>query len=86
MHATDFHVYGIDWNRNSISYYLDGRLVMRGQNTHWHEPMYLILTNEFGDTTFLGGKPVRGTSGNMEVDYVRVWDSAGNPMYPTTIK
>jgi beta-glucanase (GH16 family) len=40
--ADDFHVYGLDWSEDEITYYVDGVVVRRVENTHWHQPLYLI--------------------------------------------
>ena len=41
--AEDFHVYGLDWNKDEIRFYVDGVPVRSVENTHWHQPLYLIF-------------------------------------------
>jgi beta-glucanase (GH16 family) len=70
--ADDFHVYGLDWAEKQITYYVDGVPVWRLDNTHWHQPLSLILDCEtlmewFG---LPDGKDLPSTH---SIDYVRAW-------------
>lgn len=70
--AEDFHVYGVDWQEDSIRFYFDGTLVQTVEpNLHWHEPEYLFLDSE----AFLWhGFPTPDTlPSTYEIDYVRGW-------------
>ncbi|MFD2883841.1 family 16 glycosylhydrolase [Pseudomonas lini] len=33
--ASDFHVYGFDWQPDTLRWYVDGVLVREAKNTHW---------------------------------------------------
>ena len=77
--ATDltqaFHVYGVDWEPDHISWYLDGVEIYRYSNASLiiNKPMYLILNLDVGGSW---AGPLDGTSpqqSSWQVDYLRVW-------------
>jgi beta-glucanase (GH16 family) len=83
--ATDFHTYLLEWNTNSISWSVDGRLYET--QTNWstvkapypapfNQPFYLILNLAVGGA--YGGNPDVSTvfPGELQVDYIRVYDNA----------
>ncbi len=83
--ATDFHTYLLEWNTNSISWSVDGRLYET--QTNWstanaaypapfNQPFYLILNLAVGG--IYGGNPDASTvfPGEFQVDYIRVYDNA----------
>ena len=69
--ADGFHVFGLDWQPESIRFYFDGTLVRTQDNLYWHEPEYLFLDSE----AFLWfGFPPPGTlPSEYQIDYVRAW-------------
>ena len=70
--ADDYHVYGLDWEPNTIQFYFDGVLVYQGKNTHWHQPLYLSLDSELMEGWY--GMPTPGElPSTFSVDYVRAW-------------
>lgn len=70
-----YHVYGLLWNDQTLTWFVDGKPVASRPNIYWHEPLQIIfsmglrkpLTEEPSDAGF----PTE-----MAVDYVRVWKSA----------
>jgi len=44
--AEAFHVYGFDWRKDQLRWYVDGVLVHTVENTHWQQPLYLIFDSE----------------------------------------
>jgi beta-glucanase (GH16 family) len=75
--SRDFHTYAVDWRPGRVSWYVDG--VERARVTDpaliCREAMYPILNLAVGDAA----GPPDGTTrfpATMEVDYVRVWQSA----------
>jgi beta-glucanase (GH16 family) len=82
--ADDFHVYGVEWSPIAIDFYLDGvsyarvtpALLPRGAPWVFDHPFFLLLN------VAVGGKwprnPDRTTifPQSMQVDWVRVWQSA----------
>ena len=73
-----FHTYGVDWEPGYVTWYLDGESVATCTNPSLipHQPMYLIMNLAVGGNW--GGPPNGSTQfpATMDVDYVRVWQSA----------
>ncbi len=70
--ADRFHVYGLEWDPEDLKYYVDGVLVRQVQNTHWHQPLYLILDSETMPDWF-GMPDDRDLPSTFAVAYVRAW-------------
>lgn len=70
--ADDFHVYGLEWDAESIRYYVDGVLVRHVRNTHWHQPLYLIFDSETMPNWF-GMPDNKDLPSTFHVEYVRAW-------------
>jgi beta-glucanase (GH16 family) len=70
--ADDYHVYGLDWGKEEITYYVDGVLVRRVENTHWHQPLYLIFDSETMPEWF-GMPHDADLPSTFSVEYVRAW-------------
>lgn len=79
----DFHVYGCNVTRETITWYIDGQQVAQKPNKHWHLPMNVTLSLglRHPHIGWVGQdmKPVpqaatpEGFPTSMQVDYVRVW-------------
>jgi beta-glucanase (GH16 family) len=76
--ADGFHVYGLDWNRQTVAWSLDGREVWRQPNTI-NEDMYVLANLAVGnrDPNFIPN-PDASTPfpGRFEIDYIRVYARA----------
>ncbi len=70
--ADDYHVYGLDWTKEEIRYFVDGVLVRTVENTHWHQPLYLIFDSETMPQWF-GMPEDADLPSTFSVDYVRAW-------------
>jgi beta-glucanase (GH16 family) len=71
----DFHTYGLEWDVDFIRFYFNGVLVTQGPNTHWHQPLNLVLDVDLIPGWF--GLPNPGElPASMKVDYVRAWTKA----------
>ena len=81
--VTNFHVYALEWTSNAISWYVDSELYET--QTYWwssggtypapfDQPFYLIMNLAVGGNFV--GNPGANTvfPGEMQVDYVRVYD------------
>ena len=69
-----WHVYGLDWKKGSLAWYVDGRMIRRVVNTNVpSDDMTIVLNLAVGGN--LPGNPDASTPPNsqMEVDYVRVY-------------
>jgi beta-glucanase (GH16 family) len=70
--ADDYHVYGLDWEKDEIQYFVDGVLVRTVENTHWHQPLYLIFDSETMPEWF-GMPKDEDLPSTFSVEYVRAW-------------
>lgn len=70
--ADDYHVYGLDWGKEEIRFYVDGVLVRSVENTHWHQPLYLIFDSETMPQWF-GMPDDKDLPSTFSVEYVRAW-------------
>jgi len=70
--ADDYHVYGLEWGLDEIKYFVDGVVVRTVENTHWHQPLFLIFDSETMPDWF--GVPDDGDlPSTFRVEYVRAW-------------
>jgi len=70
--ADDYHVYGLEWTKDEIRYYVDGVLVRSVENTHWHQPLYLIFDSETMPNWF-GMPDDEDLPSTFRIEYVRAW-------------
>lgn len=70
--ADDFHVYGFDWNKDTLTWYVDGVAVRRAKNANWFLPMYLIFDSE-AMWDWFGKVEDTDLPSTFRVKYVRVW-------------
>lgn len=70
--ADAFHVYAVDWSRERIQWFVDGRLAHEVPNEHWHYPLNLAFDSETFPDWF--GLPVPAELPAVFcVEYVRAW-------------
>jgi beta-glucanase (GH16 family) len=74
--AKDYHVFGFDWDKEELRWYVDGVLVHTVQNTHWHQPLFLIFDSETMPEWF-GMPNDADLPSTFSVEYVRAWKRAG---------
>lgn len=88
--ADSYHVYGLEWDPNFISIYIDGRLIRHiprseiGENWVVDGEMKVWFDSEFFpwemNPDLLSANDFPGEGLIFEVDYVRIWQrSAGKP-------
>jgi beta-glucanase (GH16 family) len=65
-----WHTFGANWEPGSVTYYYDGKDIGSVTSGVTSAPMFLILD-------YAAGPPYQSPS-TMKVDYVRVWQKAGN--------
>lgn len=74
--SDDYHVYGLEWDKDVLRYYFDGVLVREGNNTHWHQPLYLNFDSEtFPD--WFGLPEDKDLPSTFSIEYVRAWKRSG---------
>jgi beta-glucanase (GH16 family) len=73
--ADDYHVYGLEWTPDEIRYFVDGVLVRSVENTHWHQPLYMIFDSETMPEWF-GMPKDEDLPSTFSVEYVRAWQKA----------
>ncbi|HEY4501986.1 MAG TPA: family 16 glycosylhydrolase [Candidatus Paceibacterota bacterium] len=83
--SLDFHTYSVNWNSQTITFYLDG-VVMGSAPTPagLKQPMFLLLNFAVGGESWSG--PVNSTTpfpSDMQIDYVRVWQGSGGTGQPS---
>jgi beta-glucanase (GH16 family) len=74
--AEDYHVYGLEWSPDEIKYYVDGVVVRTVENTHWHQPLYLIFDSETMPKWF-GMPSDEDLPSTYSIEYVRAWKKPG---------
>jgi len=76
--ADDYHVYGLDWTKEEVRFYVDGVLVRAVENTHWHQPLLLIFDSEPMPNWF-GMPDDKDLPSTFSVEYVRAWKKGTAP-------
>ena len=70
--AKDYHVYGLDWSKEELVFYFDGKEVRRVKNEFCYSPSPIWLSEAI--INWSGTiKPEQLNGSAMEVDYVRVF-------------
>jgi beta-glucanase (GH16 family) len=70
--ADDYHVYGLDWGKDELRFYVDGVLIRSIENTHWHQPLYLIFDSETMPE-WMGMPKDEDLPSTFSIEYVRAW-------------
>ena len=63
--------------RRTIKFYVDGVLVRSVENTHWHQPLFLIFDSETMPEWF-GMPDDKDLPSTFSVEYVRAWKRRGS--------
>ena len=66
-------MWGLEWDKDYIRFYLDGVLMRESENTHWHQPLRINLNNE-SNKWFKQVAIEEGIDELYLVDYVRIWE------------
>jgi hypothetical protein len=74
--AADFHVYGLEWSRTRLAFYLDNALVWALPNCCLHQPLILRFDRETMPDWFGLPDPNNLPDRPMQVDYVHAWQAA----------
>jgi beta-glucanase (GH16 family) len=73
-----FHTYGVDWEPDTITFYIDGNAVASMPTpADMHQPMYMLMDLAMGaQGSWPGAAPATGPAQQMQVDYVRAYATA----------
>jgi beta-glucanase (GH16 family) len=74
--CTGFHVYGVDWEAATITWYLDGIEIAQQPTPSWANSPFYVLANLAVGGTWPG--PPAGESASMQIDYIRVYAAMPN--------
>ena len=75
--ADGYHVYGLQWDKDRICWYVDGVLVRWVRNTHWHQPLTLNFDSETMPDWF-GLPEDNELPSTYSIEYVRAWKRTGS--------
>jgi dienelactone hydrolase len=75
--SDDYHVYGFEWGKDELRFYVDGVLVRSVENTHWHHPLHLIFDSETMPEWF-GMPDDKDLPSTFSIEYVRAWKRSGS--------
>ncbi len=68
----DYRVYALEWNKEVIKWWVDGKLVRELKNTHWHQPLHMNFDSETFPDWF--GLPYRESlPSTFSIEYIRSW-------------
>ncbi|WP_455805477.1 LamG domain-containing protein; glycoside hydrolase family 16 protein [Pseudomonas fluorescens] len=70
--ASDFHVYGFDWQPDTLRWYVDGVLVRESKNRHFFFPMQIVFDSE-AMWKWFGVVDDADLPSTFEVDYIHRW-------------
>jgi beta-glucanase (GH16 family) len=70
--ADDYHVYGFEWGKHELKFYVDGVVVRSVENTHWHQPLLLTFDSETMPE-WMGMPKDEDLPSTYSVEYVRAW-------------
>jgi beta-glucanase (GH16 family) len=76
--ADDFHVYGFEWNKQELIWYVDGVAVRKAKNTNWFFPMRVLFDSE-AMWSWFGKVNDADLPSTFYVDYLRVWHQPTKP-------
>jgi len=75
--ADNYHVYGLEWDKERIKWYFDGVVVRWLENTHWHQALTLNFDSETMPKWF--GLPKDSDLPSIySIEYVRAWKKENN--------
>lgn len=70
--ADDYHIYALEWDEKELKYCVDGEVIRRLENTHWHQALHLNFDSETMPDWF--GLPKKeDLPSTFSIEYVRSW-------------
>ncbi len=78
--SADYHVYGMEWNKDEMIFYFDGKEVLRAPTLD-HIPVYPLLSSAImSNCGEMRNYPADGKA--QIVDYVRIWQKPADAQNP----
>ena len=74
--ADAYHVFGFEWDKDEIKYYVDGVSVRRIKNSDWHDPLHMQFDSETMPTWF-GMPQDEDLPSTYSIEYIRSWKKKG---------
>lgn len=69
--SSEFHVWGLEWNRDELVFFMDGQEIRHEKNEFSHSPAPILLS--LAITKFAGDVTDAADGSYMEVDWVKVY-------------
>jgi beta-glucanase (GH16 family) len=76
--ADDYHVYGLEWDKDWIKCYFDGVLFSQYKNTNWYYPEDILFDNEIQGPWF-GYPTADNFNSSFDVEYIHSWKRTDLP-------
>lgn len=74
--TTGFHTYGVDWQKDAITWYFDGQMVFRTATpVGMDKPMYMLANLAVGGEWPGSPGPSTNFPARLEIDYIRAYSS-----------
>ena len=73
----DYHVYALEWDKDVIKWWVDGKVVRELKNTHWHQPLNMNFDSETMPEWF-GLPDKESLPSTFSIEYVRSWRNSAN--------
>ncbi|WP_343328561.1 family 16 glycosylhydrolase [Polaribacter staleyi] len=68
----EYHVWGLEWDKDFIRWYIDGVLFRESPNLYWHQDLYINFNSE-SNKWLLAFPDDKRLDETYNIDYVRVW-------------
>lgn len=79
--AAQYHVYAVDWNAQTITWYMDNQKVGQvATPADMHSPMYMLINLAIGGSWPGPAVNVGQFPAAYKIDYVRVWNQKPDPL------
>ena len=72
FNVNDYHVYGLDWNKERVTWYIDGEEVFSAANEHWHRALNMIFDAEV-NPKWPAIPDSNSSPATFKIDYIRTW-------------
>lgn len=70
--ADDFHVYGLEWTPDRLTFYFDDIPIRTAENVEFHQPLYMNFDSETMPEWF-GLPNAADLPSTFSIEYVRAW-------------